>query len=107
MSINLLSRWSAKNLIYHNPNDDLESGAWVAMICGLEQSRHSATNQEMAWLTQLLFHDPLAILGAKGAIRDSDAEFFLALVRFGHKFRHLVRRATPHSIGRDYVFVHG
>ena len=97
MSINLLSRWSAKNLIYHNPNDDLESGAWVAMICGLEQSKYSATNQEMAWLTQLLFHDPLAILGAKGAIRDSDAEYInvvLPSLDIALTIRHVIQYAT-------------
>ncbi|KAF9518873.1 hypothetical protein BS47DRAFT_163746 [Hydnum rufescens UP504] len=54
MSINLLTRWTAKNPIYHNPNDDLESGIWVAMLCGLEQSiKYGASNQEKFWLTAL------------------------------------------------------
>ena len=77
MSINLLARWTAKNPIYHNPNDDLESGAWVAVIHGLEQSvKYSASNQEKAWLTRLLAHDADVVSGAKRAIRESEAELF-------------------------------
>jgi hypothetical protein len=57
MSTNLLDRWVQQKRIYHNPNDDLESGAWVAMVCGLEQSvQYSATKQERSWLTGLLSH---------------------------------------------------
>ncbi|KAF9506933.1 hypothetical protein BS47DRAFT_1399047 [Hydnum rufescens UP504] len=38
MSIRLLERWLVGHNIYHNPNDDLESGAWVALIGGLEKA---------------------------------------------------------------------
>jgi hypothetical protein len=38
MSIRLLERWFIGHDIYHNPYDDLESGAWVALIGGLEKA---------------------------------------------------------------------
>jgi hypothetical protein len=38
MSIRLLERWLDGQDIYHNPNDDLESGVWVALIGGLEKA---------------------------------------------------------------------
>jgi len=75
MSINLLARWTEGNLIYHYPNDDLESGAWVAVIRGLEQSvKYSASNREKAWLTRLLAHDADVVSGTKRGIRDSETE---------------------------------
>jgi len=57
------------NRIYHNPNDDLESGVWVGTIRGLEESvKYNATNQEKSWLTDLLSHNAKVISNAKRAI---------------------------------------
>jgi hypothetical protein len=51
MSMNLLLRLVEGTRVYHNPNDDLESGAWVMMVCGLEQSvQYSANKREESWL---------------------------------------------------------
>jgi len=73
MSINLLTRWTEGNRIYHNPNDDLESGVWVGMIRGLEQSvKYGATKKEKSWLTDLLAHNAKVISLAKHQIRELD-----------------------------------
>ena len=78
MSINLPTRWTAMNRIYHNPNDDLESGVWVGVIRGLEESiKYNATNQEKSWLTGLLSHDAEVISNAKRGILLLDHQWTL------------------------------
>jgi len=91
MSINLLSRWAAKNPIYHNPNDDLESGIWVAMLCGLEQSvKCGASNQEKSWLAALFSHNPRVVSGAKVEILLLDNKWMLSPPPKIHAFYGLI-----------------
>ena len=91
MSINLLTRWTEGNRIYHNPNDDLESSVWVGMIRGLEESvKYGATKREESWLTGLLSHNAEVISDAKRAILLMETELPPNSPRTIHAFYGLI-----------------
>jgi len=91
MSINLLTRWTEGNQIYHNPNDDLESGVWVGMIRGLEQSaKYGATKREESWLIGLLSHNAEVISNAKRAILFMETELSPNSPQIIHAFYGLI-----------------
>ncbi|KAF9516767.1 hypothetical protein BS47DRAFT_602867 [Hydnum rufescens UP504] len=101
MSMNLLIRLVEGTRVYHNPNDDLESGAWVAMVCGLEHSvQYSPTKRERSWLAGLLSHHVATVSQTKLTISSypppMDHPFYGLIVKW---LRLFAKRAEEDRFG--------